>query len=1167
MKRNLALLSFLAVSASSQLTAATATWDGSFSINWNGDDTISDSNWAGGAGTFGKPIAGDDLIFTGAIGTTNTNDLTAGTSIQSITFDSLASAFTIGGNQITLLGGLTNNSGVLQTLNTAIATTTNNAVNTGAGGLVLGGVVSGTGGITKTGAGILTLSALNSFTGNLTINEGTVLANVSNNTLTNVVVAPNTSALGAPNTAHDVNVNNGGTLQFGTANVLGTNSNINILTRLVVNTGGQVASSSGVSNTLGAISLNGGTITANSGSSATSQGFYLRQTVTVGGSSASTMASTGTANSGFNLVSGAGTNFNVTDATGSTASDLVISAPLVNTATGALGGMTKSGAGTLELSGSNRFGGIATVTDGTLKLTGSMTGYEGTNTNLAVGNLGIAVSPASGGTSTVLVSGGSFTGGANVANNASIAVGNNAGGTGVLTMTGGSVISGGNATQRDITAGRAGHGIVNVSGGSMTVGGYLVGGINASGAVGVWNISGGSVGISTFGTTNFGATLGASAGTAGVMNITGGSFTSATTGTAGGMFLGENATGSGILNVSGLGTGTFGGGSTSLGLRVGNNNVATNTGIVNLGAVGSGGGTIVATKVSSAGTTSNSYFNFHGGTLKASTAAAGATFFTGLKGAYVYGEGGTIDNNGVAVTVGQALLAPTGQKASSISAAASGFASAGYTAAPNVVITGGTGTGMTANAIVDSAGNLTGFTITNPGTGYANTDTVTVTLSGGGKNTTSASTSAISFAGNTSGGMTLTGSAAGITTLSGASTFSGDLSITGGTKVIANLANNVNNPTNSALGNNQVSRNITLSGGSTLQFNQGDVMGSATSTLASTLVIGAGSTVTNGGGVFNRLGSVVLNGGTLTAVSGAVAGYEAYSFGSNSVVTVGGTSVSTISSPGSNGGIHLGADTSFDVSDSTSSSASDLNVSARLINQNNSEGNAAGGLTKTGVGTMTLTGSNGYTGATTVATGKLILGAGGSIANSSTINVQAGATLDASALGGWSVGTGQTVVGHGTLDVGAGNSFIVGPGATLAAGSSPGTLTVIGTLDLGESSTFAAELATAGVTSDQIIVSGDFNVNASALLALSLFGSDVALAEGTKFTLVDYDGSWNNVSFSGLEDDTNVTLGMNTYNANYNDGSAFTLTVVPEPSAALLGGFGLLGLLRRRRSA
>ena len=111
-------------------------------------------------------------------------------------------------------------------------------------------------------------------------------------------------------------------------------------------------------------------------------------------------------------------------------------------------------------------------------------------------------------------------------------------------------------------------------------------------------------------------------------------------------------------------------------------------------------------------------------------------------------------------------------------------------------------------------------------------------------------------------------------------------------------------------------------------------------------------------------------------------------------------------------------------------------------------------------GVTVLTGSNTYTGATTISNGTLTLGSGGSIASSTvvTVGTSAGSTakFDVSGVTGgtYSVASGQTLKGGGTV---VGN-ISVGTGAILAPGNSPGTLTVNGNASYGAGGTYQWEI-------------------------------------------------------------------------------------------------------------
>ncbi|HZM64179.1 MAG TPA: hypothetical protein VFB59_03540, partial [Candidatus Saccharimonadales bacterium] len=96
-------VSSLFVLATPHAFAATKTWDGGGSDN----NMTTGANWNGDS----APTAGDDLVFPANISDkTITNDFSAATSFNSITFSGTASQdsdYTISGNSMTLVGGIT----------------------------------------------------------------------------------------------------------------------------------------------------------------------------------------------------------------------------------------------------------------------------------------------------------------------------------------------------------------------------------------------------------------------------------------------------------------------------------------------------------------------------------------------------------------------------------------------------------------------------------------------------------------------------------------------------------------------------------------------------------------------------------------------------------------------------------------------------------------------------------------------------------------------------------------------------------------------------------------------------------------------------------------------------------------------------------------------------
>ncbi|TAK92756.1 MAG: hypothetical protein EPO07_19120, partial [Verrucomicrobia bacterium] len=638
-------------------------------------------------------------------------------------------------------------------------------------------------------------------------------------------------------------------------------------------------------------------------------------------------------------------------------------------------------------------------------------------------------------------------------------------------------------------------GYYNLSGGSLTNVNEVGLGANASGTVGVMDISGG-----TF-SANGWLTIGRGSGTSsGVLNVSGTGTVNLTgaidntrrfrlnwAGTAGAQSIVNVSGGGSIIGpTSGISLSTYT-------LDLSGANIAGTLGEVNLNS----GGLIQIFGVTGGNANPTCLLNFNGGTLKAT--AANTAFLTDstIDGVYLYSGGATIDDNGVAITVSRPLLAPTDSGVSAIAVTAGG---SGYIGAPMVAITGGTGAGATAiaNMADDGTGNGTykvdSLTITSPGV-YTVAPT-TVTLTGGGA-TTAATIGAISATANASGGLTKTG--LGTLTVSGASSYTGNVNINAGT-LSANLGNNFLNPTTSALGNPQVARNINVNDGGTLTLTGPDTLGGANTTVAATLVINSNGVVNNAGNNFNTFGPVQLNGGTLTGTGGAIAGYQMYNL--RGTVTVGGSYASTISGSGTFAGYHLASPTTFNVADVAV--GTDLMVSGIFVDQDATD-SGAGSLNKTGAGTMVLSGPNTYTGNTTINAGTLALSGSGTIASTPLIAVGSGATFDVSAVS-FVLGAGQTLAGNGTV-LGA-----VTVNGTVAPGASIGTLTLNSSPALSGTTLMEINTTNSPATSDLLVVNAALAYGGT----LTVVNTGDALVGGEQFDLFDA------TSFSGAFSATNL---------------------------------------------
>ncbi len=436
-------------------------------------------------------------------------------------------------------------------------------------------------------------------------------------------------------------------------------------------------------------------------------------------------------------------------------------------------------------------------------------------------------------------------------------------------------------------------------------------------------------------------------------------------------------------------------------------------------------------------------------------------------------NGGTLDLNGQSETVG-GLAVNGGNVIGSASGFLGLFGHVTADASTNSTIA------ARVNLAVSSPGAARNFTVATGGT---------LTVSG---------TVEDGFTGNAAN---LVKAGAGTLTLAGMNTFTGGVNIMVGTLAAAG-------------GGDQTGRlgqgAVTVNASTTLRSDIGDSFGFFGGAPSVINVLG-GTVTTGGAGNFRTtVPSLNLTGGTVTSAGGNTGDGSSgvYSINSGSTVTTNASvTTSTINAPS----FGLQSPIVFTVADG--SAATDLLVSSALTNV--TYGGAAGGVTKAGTGTMTLSGANTYTGATTVNAGTLVLS--GSLPNNSAINVNGGTFLVNGSVGAGSLTTvivGGTVAGTGTINgtLSAAASSIVRVGDIGA-----GTLTV-GTLSFGGAAASPSNVALASTGSVlsrlNVTTMGGLAANGGAnSVRLNLSGSTLALGLQV---LIDYTGAIGGGGFGGF---------------------------------------------------
>ena len=935
--------------------------------------------------------------------------------------------------------------------------------------LTISGVISNSGSLVKTNGGTLILSGANTYSGTTTVGAGVL--NIQNN-----------AGLGATNSG--TTVGSGAALELQGGITIGAEALT--LNGTGINSGGALRNVAGTNTYGGAITLgSASTISADADST-------LQLTNTIGGNFGKTFGGDG-AISASRVISGSG-------------------------------GLTKIGTGTLTLGATNTFTGGISLFGGTLSVASS--NNLGANTVTITNKATFSITDNSttltnsfvltNGGATVFVAGGNtfwsgrITGGGGLDKQGGDLILN---GTGKTNNIGAIGVQGGRLFVFDSLSNIAGSAITvsnaatlafqinantNIVTNSITIvsGGGLA---NRSGTLVVSNAANfATAGSILFNnddqpTTNIVISNNYPALTGNLTVQVGGGNTNVGAVTFSGVVSGANTntiskTGSGTLIFAGANTYSGGtvvaegtltlSGSGRLGAT--NGNVSIGAGTVNLGGLSrtNGAFTLDSGNLTNGTLTATSYALTNAGTVSSVLAGSGALTKSGA---------GTATLSG-ANTFSGVLSVQDG----SLSIATINNASA------NGVL------GNSANAVVLGAAGTTGELLYTGATA-GSTKTFSLASGGTGAINVSNSTTALTLTGSITGAGNLAKNGAGTLVLSASNNYSGTTTVSAGVLSLANTnalsgstldyssAGRISfsNLTGANLGGLQGSTNLALTNasGGVVALNVG---GNNSSTTYSGALSGGGGLTKSGAGTLTLSGANTYSGGTLISAG-------ALQFGN------GGTT-----------GSLWGAITNF---------ASLIFNRSDSITQSNAI-SGSGSLTKNGIGTLFLTASNSFTGATTVSAGTLNLNSasGSALGSVSSLSVATNATLLVSQSGQVSDSAAVTLSG-GTIRTAAGVSEVFGNLSVTGSGF----------LDFGTTSYANANTINFGTYTP------------SALLTINNFDYGSTLTFGSDLT-----STINNSSFFTF---TNGGIASSSWN-----GTTFTITAIPEPSTYLAAA-ALLGLM------
>ena len=411
----------------------------------------------------------------------------------------------------------------------------------------------------------------------------------------------------------------------------------------------------------------------------------------------------------------------------------------------------------------------------------------------------------------------------------------------------------------------------------------------------------------------------------------------------------------------------------------------------------------------------------------------------------------------------------------------------------------------------------------NSATGVTFTPTNGTTLTG---NSDIGGSGNITFANPIRGsGFGLTKLGSGTVTLTGASTYTGATTVSNGVLTIG---------TGGSLSSSSL---LSVADGATVNFSQNAANAFGATTQSGTWSI-AGTLRATTAQANTLVANVALTSGTIDSTGGAPSNFGAFYVDGRTITANGaGNVISGNGRVGINGTVTLATPLVGDA----------LSVSAQL-GSGLSAGNA-GGITKTGLGTVTFSGANTYAGATTVNAGILALGASDRLSNSTAVTV-AGGGLDMSTFADTVSSltiTSGSVFGSGTLTA----STYALQGGNVVANLGAGTLTAsTGATTL----TGSSAAATVNVNSGTLALGAANRLVDTAAVTVAGGGLNMSTFADTVSSLTITSGS---VFGSGTLTASTYGLGGGTVAANLGAG---TLNVTGNSTLSGSSGAGTVNL-------